>query len=98
VEHLVFFLHIHSAMFLLLLMVELLEWLEPQVGPAARWLSLTESLLLLYAVYYLYRALRTYYAQGRLLTTLKLAGIASSYGVCLLLTLVPTLIISAVTM
>jgi hypothetical protein len=95
VEHLVFFLHNHAAMFLILL-------LETILGAIAKWRGwngLVNWFLIfasLYMIWYVYRAMRLYYGQGRWLTLTKLFMVGFTYSIALALTLVVTLIISAI--
>lgn len=90
VEHLVFFLHTHAALFLILI----IEMLVSLLTPSLPWLTTTVRLLrwagFLYAIWYLYRAMRVYYGQGRLLTLTKLSVISLAYVVFLSVTLVLT--------
>jgi hypothetical protein len=67
VEHLVFFLHNHAAMFLILIIEALLGAIAKWRGwkVLAQWVI---ALTCLYAVWYVYRAMRLYYGQGRGLT------------------------------
>ena len=60
------------------------------------WLdSASRFLVLLYALWYPYRSMRRYYAQGRAITAFKYALIASGYLVCLAFTLVGTALVTA---
>ena len=97
VEHLVFFLHTHAAMFLLLLLLRPLSW----AASAAHALKMPVGLIKfgagLYAVWYVYRAMRVYYAQGRWLTLTKLAVVGFAYMIFLSVTLLATLVITALT-
>ena len=95
VEHLVFFLHTHAAIFLLLL-VELvlarLGSLLPFLTHVAPYLKFAG---LLYCIWYVYRAMRVYYGQGRWLTLSKISVIAFSYMIFLSITFFATAIIVA---
>jgi hypothetical protein len=67
VEHLLFFIHNHAFVFLVATIacfVSLLPAVVPRFLSALTWL---------YIAWYCYRALRTYYQQGRMFTVLKLA-------------------------
>jgi hypothetical protein len=95
VEHLVFFLHNHAAMFLLLLLLQPLSWAVtalPRLETADRFLKFAACV---YAVWYLYRAMRVYYRQGRWLTVTKFVVVGITYAVFLSITLVTTLVVSA---
>ncbi|HEX7046242.1 MAG TPA: DUF4286 family protein [Gammaproteobacteria bacterium] len=79
VEHLIFTLHFHSAVFVLLLLRMLYGMLATAWTPLASlsgWLALA---LWLYIPYYLYRSLRTVYGQGRLMTVLKFFLLVFAY-------------------
>jgi hypothetical protein len=94
VEHLVFFLHIHAAVFLILLLEALVGWMTASLG----WPTLGEWMILfttLYTVWYLYRAMRVYYAQGRWLTLGKFIVVGFAYTVGLGATLVVTGLVDA---
>jgi len=96
VEHLVFFLHTHAAMFLILLLMRPLTWAAAL--PALRVFGALLKLgAILYAAWYLYRAMRVYYAQSRWLTFTKLIVVGCAYGVFLAITLAATLVVSALT-
>jgi len=75
VEHLLLLVHNHAFVFL----VVPLAWLLGALAPAvANWVGLA---LFLYIVWYLYRAMRTVYGQGRWLTVAKLAALSFFYFV-----------------
>ena len=78
VEHLVFFIHNHAAIFLLLLIQALLSWIAAWLAWRAfkEWVFVIISL---YSVWYVYRAMRVYYGQGRLLTFAKLCVVSFTY-------------------
>ena len=92
VEHLVFFIHAHAAIFLILLIELLLSRLAlviPPLAPASEFLN---GLGFLYVLWYIFRALRIYYEQGRWLTLTKLAVIGCSYAIGLFVTLSMTFV------
>ena len=95
VEHLVFFLHSHAAIFLLLLV----ELVFSRLGSLALFLARIGPYLkfagLLYCIWYVYRAMRVYYGQGRLLTLTKISVIAFAYMIFLSITFFATAIIVA---
>jgi hypothetical protein len=95
VEHLVFFIHNHAAVFLLLLIQALLSWIAAWLAWRAfkEWVFLIISL---YSVWYVYRAMRVYYGQGRLLTFTKLCVVGFSYLIGFSLTLAATALLSAI--
>lgn len=95
VEHLVFFLHTHAAIFLLLLVEVLLSrlgsvlpWLE-RAGPYLKFAGL------LYCIWYVYRAMRVYYGQGRWLTLGKIFVIGFAYMIFLSITFFFTAVLVA---
>jgi hypothetical protein len=75
VEHLLFFLHNHSFLFLILALNRLME----MVMPLASLRGLLSLLILGYVVWYLYRSMRRVYGQGRLLTLAKYATLVLVY-------------------
>ncbi len=71
VEHLLFFVHVHSFIFAALtltLVVSALKTVYPGLGVLK---GLTIAAVSIYIPYYLFRALRVVYGQGRLVTLLK---------------------------
>jgi hypothetical protein len=93
VEHLVFFLHAHAAVFLLLLIQALLGW----IASWAAWSIIGEwvaAIIGLYSAWYVYRAMRVYYGQGRLLTFTKLCAVGFTYLIGIALTLAATALLS----
>jgi hypothetical protein len=94
VEHLVFVLHNHAALFLAMVLLSLLEiaaWLLPALQRPA---AVGGVAVLCYAAWYVYRSMRRYYGQGRWLTAGKLMLIGFAYLLCLLLTLLGTVVVS----
>ncbi len=95
VEHLVFLLHNHSAVYLVFLLLKPLEWLGrlwPTLDTVA---DLGVAVSLGYLAWYPYAAMRRYYGQGRTLTLLKYLVIATAYAAFLAITLAGTTVISA---
>lgn len=97
VEHVVFFLHTHAALFLILLLEWPLSWAITALRLPAVLISLLDLAVALYAAWYIYRAMRVYYGQSRRITLTKLAIIGCAYAVFLVATLMATLVISALT-
>jgi hypothetical protein len=95
VEHLVFFLHIHAAVFLLLLLQALLGWIALWLdwGTFAGWVA---TIISVYSAWYVYRAMRVYYGQGRLLTFTKLCVVGLSYLIGFGLTLAATALVAVI--
>jgi hypothetical protein len=73
VEHLLFYVHNHAFFFLVILMAGLLGTLLPSIATLIGWLTM------LYIAWYVYRAMRVMYGQGRLRTFGKLAVLAIVY-------------------
>jgi hypothetical protein len=93
VEHLLFLVHNHAFVFLAFSIVALLTSI-PVVGPH---LGLLDGLIWLYMIWYIFRAMRVYYGQSRLLTTVKYLAIGFSYTVTSVLVLGLTAVYSALT-
>jgi Protein of unknown function (DUF3667) len=95
VEHLVFFLHNHAAIFLLLLIQALLSWIAAWLAwkSFAGWVI---AIISLYSVWYVYRAMRVFYGQGRLLTLAKLLVIGFAYLIGFSFTMAATVLLSVI--
>jgi hypothetical protein len=92
VEHLVFFIHTHAAVFLLLLIQALLGWIALWAAwSSGEWVA---AVIGLYSAWYVYRAMRVYYGQGRLLTFTKLCAVGFTYLIGIALTLAATALLS----
>ncbi len=94
VEHLLFLVHNHAFVFLALTIVGLFK-LIPVVGAH---LGLLEFAAWLYMIWYIFRAMRVYYAQSRGLTFVKYLSIGLAYFSTSLLVLLLTAIFSALTL
>lgn len=94
VEHLVFFLHNHAAVFLILLLETLLAWVG-SLYAFKHFGSWVVAFTTVYTLWYLYRAMRVYYGQGRWLTITKLMVVGMTYLVAIFVTLLMTLFVSA---
>ena len=95
VEHLVFLLHNHSALYLAFLLLNLAGLLGRLWPPLGTLTVVVGVATVIYVPFYPYRAMRRYYGQGRLLTLAKYATLALAYLVCLLLTLAGTAAVTA---
>ena len=93
VEHLLFLIHNHAFVFLMLALKALLEMI-PFVGEHR---ALLETATWLYMIWYLYRAMRTVYGQGRILTLAKYFTIGFAYISAGVLVLLLTALYSAIT-
>lgn len=95
VEHLLFAVHVHSFVFLALLLYESLLAL-------AHWAGLPSwpmtALASLYIPYYLYRSMRNVYGQGRFITLTKNVLLLFLYSISLLLTFLTTVVVTAATL
>jgi len=96
-EHLLFLVHYHAFFYLLLSVVLILGWLfDGELLP--QWpATLFVVFSTVYIPVYLFRAMRMVYEQGRLATTCKYTLLGIAYFTCLLLFLVGTVTITAVT-
>lgn len=90
VEHLLFLVHYHSFFYLLTTLAILtgwfVDWAELPEAPA----QVLFAVVSIYVFYYLYRAMRVVYKQGRLVTIMKYASLIVFYFISLLLTFVIT--------
>jgi hypothetical protein len=94
VEHLLFLIHNHAFVFLALSMLALLKMI-PVVG---KHVGAVEAFVWLYLVWYLFRAMRNFYQQGRWLTLAKYFAIGFSYTVAAVTVLLLTAVYSAMTL
>jgi uncharacterized protein DUF3667 len=94
VEHLLFLVHNHAFVFLVLSLLALLE-LIPVVG---KHLGVVKFAAWLYMIWYLFRGMRNYYGQGRALTFVKYLQVGLSYITAAVMVLVLLALYSAVTL
>ncbi|HET9474028.1 MAG TPA: hypothetical protein VFO82_09045, partial [Steroidobacteraceae bacterium] len=94
VEHLLFLVHNHAFVFLALTIMGLLSRI-PVVGAH---LNLLEFAMWLYMIWYIFRAMRVYYAQSRVLTFAKYLTLGLAYFSTSIMVLMLTLIYSALTL
>ena len=98
VEHLLFFLHIHTFFFVTTT-VTLLLALSARVLPLLEWpVRVVEWAAWIYFPVYLFVAMRHVYRQGYLLTAIKYVLLGGGYFVALLTTLLGTIVYTAVTL
>lgn len=95
VEHLVFLLHNHSALYLWFTLLRVLGLVEGLWRPLGGLTAFAGIATAIYVIWYPYRAMRRYYGQGRWLTILKYTLIAWAYLFCLILTLTGAGIVTA---
>jgi len=93
VEHLLFLIHNHAFVFLAFTLLALLKMI-PVVGDH---LGALEAFVWLYLLWYLFRAMRNVYHQGRALTLAKYFTIGFAYTVAAVTVLLLTAIYSAFT-
>jgi Protein of unknown function (DUF3667) len=93
VEHVVFFLHTHAAMFMILLLGQLLAWLATimHLRSIRAWVI---TFFVCYSAWYLFRAMRVYYGQSRRKTFAKYVVVGLVYSIGLVITLAITLLAS----
>ena len=97
VEHLLFFLHVHTFFFVVALATVLLSGLLA-FAPAAKFtVPIVGAAAGLYFFVYLYRAMREVYAQGHGLTAVKYVVLGGSYFAAAVLTLLGAVIFTAFT-
>ena len=96
VEHLLFFVHFHAFMFLLLSLQIIWSRLYTVTGlpGAAGVVPIVVVATSLYMPVYLYKSMRLVYGQGHILTTLKFLTLSVSYAVGLSLMLLGALLIA----
>lgn len=75
-EHIIYSFHLHSAIFLSILVMMLLKWLFGFVVAIDGWL---EFLCTIYIIWYIYRSLRTFYGSKRWITILKIFFLGFCY-------------------
>jgi hypothetical protein len=93
VEHLLFQIHNHAFVFLVLATIALLEMI-PVVG---QHLGVVKFAAWLYMFWYLFRAMRVVYGQGRGLTVAKYLTIGFAYVIAAFVVLLLTALYSAMT-
>ena len=98
VEHLVFFLHVHTMFFLMATVTILLGRLADLWSWLAIVVLLASLAVWLYFPVYLYRAMRRVYRQGHALTAVKYVLLGGGYFVALIATVLGLLIFTAVTL
>ncbi|HEX6930209.1 MAG TPA: hypothetical protein VF267_13220, partial [Gammaproteobacteria bacterium] len=92
VEHLIFTLHFHSAVFVLLLSWLLFGILEKAWPPLQGFSSWFTAAIWIYVPVYLYMSMRRVYGQGHFFTALKYILLFFAYTASMTATLVFTLV------
>ena len=90
VEHLLFLVHYHSFFYLLTTLAILTGWFVDWAQLPAAPAQVLFAVVSIYVFYYLYRAMRVVYKQGRLVTIMKYGSLIVFYFISLLLTFVIT--------
>lgn len=97
-EHLVTFLHTHALVFTWLALAAILEALTTLELPLVGWLGAIIAPMMLYLPYYVFRAMRVVYGDGRALTAVKFVSIATIYFVLLGVTFAVGLVYTALSL
>lgn len=94
-EHLIYSFHLHSAIFLSVLITMLLTWLGGKVFNVG---NLFNGLCFFYIVWYIYRSLRTFYGSTRWITVLKLFFLFCCYTFVMTLTIMLGMAVTVILM
>jgi hypothetical protein len=97
VEHLVFYLHVHAALFLALTVLVVVGAAASVVPPLEAVTAVLGFATFVYSGWYVWRAMRVHYGNGRALTVAKFAFVAFCYVVFLAFSVAGTALVSAVT-
>ena len=97
-EHLILFLHVHAFVFLWLSVTTILEALSKIDLPLIGLLAVLTLALTAYLAWYVFRAMRVVYGEGRMRTAVKFIAIGSIYFVLLGLTLVVGVVYSVLSL
>ncbi len=104
VEHLLFFVHFHAFFFLCGIAILVLErtssmLIDTVVGSVLKTTeNILTAVLMFYVPYYLYRAMRRVYGQGRIVTLVKYSLLVIGYLVFMTLTVLGLLAYTALTL
>ena len=98
VEHLLFFVHVHTFFFLVAIVAVLLSVLLRLAPAAELTLPILSIAAGLYFLVYLYMAMREVYRQGHRLTAVKYVALGASYFAAAILTLLGAVIFTAATL
>jgi hypothetical protein len=100
VEHVVFFLHIQAALFLVMICEMLLSMAVPRVPGLREFTSFGDFAAAAaagYGIWCVYRAMSRYYGERRAPTLVKLAVVGIVYQIFLVVMVAATLLLSALT-
>jgi len=78
-EHMLFFVHYHAFLFLILAINNLLGWALGWIAGMGFVSGLLTTAVVIYSPVYLYKAMRRVYGQGRLLTSIKFCFLLGGY-------------------
>lgn len=95
VEHVVLVLHNHAALYLAMILMMVIAMAARVIPGLGRVVPIAGFAVFCYSIWYVYRSMRRYYGQGRWLTLAKLSVVSFAYLIFLSITLVGTLIVSA---
>jgi len=98
VEHLLFLVHYHSFFYLLLAINIATGWLFDGDRLTDMPVVLLNTVSAVYIPFYLFRAMRVVYTQGRMLTALKYVTLGLAYFTSLLLMLLATVTVTAISL
>jgi hypothetical protein len=97
VEHLVFYLHVHAALFAALTVLVVVGFVANYVPPLEVVTPVLALATCAYAAWYVWRAMRVHYGNGRALTLAKFVAIAFCYVLFLAASVAGTALVSAAT-
>jgi hypothetical protein len=97
VEHLVFYLHVHAALFGALTVLVVVGFAANYVPPLEPVIPVLALAICAYAAWYVWRAMRAHYGNGRALTLAKFVAIAFCYVLFLAASVAGTALVSAAT-
>ncbi|NQX38606.1 Protein of unknown function [Pedobacter steynii] len=92
-EHLIFSFHLHSAIFLSILITIFLGWLSGFVYNVTDFL---QGVCFFYIVWHIYRSLRTFYNSSRWITTFKIFFLLLGYTILVSITFLIGILVSVV--
>ncbi|MDG2090185.1 MAG: hypothetical protein P8J61_03610 [Gammaproteobacteria bacterium] len=97
VEHLMFLFHTHSFIFALAIITIALVKLSGPFPVVNNFIAPLTTFIWLYAVFYVFVAMRRVYNQGRFATSFKMLMLLPSYTICLAITFVSGLFLAFIT-
>lgn len=91
-EHLIYSFHVHSAIFLVVLISTLITWLTGYFYDISNYMFI---LCFFYITWYIYKSLRTFYGGSKWVTILKFFLLVLCYSLAMTLTLILGAVVSA---